>query len=635
MKSPSDTAFMTRPISGPPATAEVVTTGRSPSQAAPTLSLLLEKKQLAAAAAAATSAGASSSKASESTKSADSEVAANQKPSTAEGEATPAEIPIQTVDESDAEEEQLLIFKNMDITNIIDDIGIEIDSVIDEDILKDVNNVDSPQPAPAKAEQAVDFEVKLDALKAEDSESRKSSKSPAQLKPVEVVVGSSDDSNDNIPLAEVASQESKERNLSISESSNGTTAQHEAVVDELSETITIASSSSEENAKESTPDPVGDITAETVEATGDKAAETEASTAEPNKESTEGNDEAHEVDADAIIVEQAETAAEGMLESNLRSISNPQKSSAAPGKDEPTKPRTGDKDKSATETSTTAPILVPDTDEESSSLTDSSKQDEPTRTQLRAKPHAEDKPDVDGTATATRQTPPITSSTTPAAPGPAPARAPLLRKLPHRDRSESPMVDDDATTHSDHSTAKSSTRRRYSSTPVIDSIPNSPASSEHTDDRRETRAASKKLFLSIYSQLQESKYASPFRRPFDEEHPHKQVDLCLRPMDLPTIKRNIDSGHTRSINELHRDVLLMCQNLLLIYKPHSAQHKMARQFMQECQALKDFAALPHVPDSGTSSTTTGTASGKVEKEKERTPAGNKVRSGSRKSQRHH
>lgn len=634
MKSPSDTAFMTRPISGPPATAEVVTTGRSPSQAAPTLSMLLEKKQLAAAAAA--SAGATSSKSSEATKSADGEVAANQKPSTAEGEATPAETQTQAVDESDAEEEQLLIFKNMDITNIIDDIGIEIDSVIDEDILKDVNNVDSPQPAPAKAEQTVDFEGKLDTLKSEESESRKSSNSPAQQKPVEVVVGSSDDSNDNIPLAEVASQESKERNLSISESSNGTTAQHEAVVDELSETITIASSSSEENAKESTPDPVGDTTADTVEATGGKAAETEASTTEPNKESTEENDEAHDADGDAITVEQAETAADGKWESILRTVSDPQMSLAAASKDEATKPHTGDKDNLATETSTTtAPILVPDTDEESSSLTDNSKPDEPTRTQSRPKPHAEDKPDADGTAAATRQTPPITGSTTPAAPGPAPARAPLLRKLPHRDRSESPMVDDDATTHSDHSTAKSSTRRRYSSTPVIDSIPNSPASSEHTDDRRETRAASKKLFLSIYSQLQESKYASPFRRPFDEEHPHKQADLCLRPMDLPTIKRNIDSGYTRSINELHRDVLLMCQNLLLIYKPHSTQHKMARQFMQECQALKDFAALPHVPDSGTSSTATGTGSGKIEKDKERTPAGNKVRSGFRKSQRHH
>lgn len=299
MKSPNDTAFMTRPITGPPV-GEVVTTGRSPSQAAPTLSMLLEKNKLAAAAAAATS------KASEATKNADSEVAQNQNPAEAEG--TPAEN-TEAGNESDAEEEQLMeIFKNMD--DIMDDIGIEIDSVIDEDILKDVNNVDSP--APAKAE-AVDFEGKLDSLKSEENENRKSNKSPAQSKPVEVVVGSSDDSNDNIPLAAVASQESKERNLSISESSNGATANHEAVVDELSETITIASSSSEENAKESTPDPVEE-TIETDEAAGGKAAagSSEMSTVEPIKELTE-SDEAH--DTDAASVEQSETTEEGKFKS--------------------------------------------------------------------------------------------------------------------------------------------------------------------------------------------------------------------------------------------------------------------------------------------------------------------------------
>lgn len=627
MKSPNDTAFMTRPITGPPV-GEVVTTGRSPSQAAPTLSMLLEKNKLAAAAAVATS------KSSETTKNADSEVAPNQ--STAETEGTAAES-TEAVNESDAEEEQLMeIFKNMD--DIMDDIGIEIDSVIDEDILKDVNNVDSP--APAKAE-AVDFEVKLDALKSEENENRKSNKSPVQSKPsVEVVVGSSDDSNDNIPLAAVASQESKERNLSVSESSNGATANNEAVVDELSETITIASSSSEENAKESTPDPV-DETTSTDEAADGKAAagSSETSTADPIKESTE-TDEAHV--ADAASVEQFQKAEEGKFKSVFRSASNLKILFLAP-KDKATKSHTVELDKSATSSNvqsktpaTTSAISVADTDEESSSMTDSSKLDEQTRTHSKVKPHADDKPEADG---ATRQTPPISSSTTstPAAPGPAPvsARAPLLRKLPHRDRSESPMVDDDATTHSDHSTARSSTRRRCSSTPVIDSIPNSPASSEHTDDRRETRAAAKKLFLSIYSTLIESKYASPFRRPFHDEHPHKQADLCLRPMDLPTIKRNIESGHTRSINELHRDVLLMCQNMLLIYKPQSMQHKTARQFMQECQAIKDFTSLPHAPESGNNSSSISTGSGKNEKEKERTPAGNKVRSGSRKSQRHH
>ncbi|XP_034487559.1 bromodomain-containing protein 8 [Drosophila innubila] len=591
MKSPSDTAFMTRPISGPPLP-EVATTGRSPSQAAPTLSMLLEKNKMAAAV----------GKANESTRTTDTEISPSQKQPAAELEPTSAET-ADAVDESDAEEQQLLeVFKNMD--DIMDDIDIDMASVIDEEILKDVSNVDSP-PSTSNKTEVVDFEDKLDALKREQGESRKSSKSPTVPKAPEVVIGSSDDSNDNIPLATVASQESKDRSQPTADNITTATAPmtHEEVMDELSETITIGSSSSEDNPQEIHSDMVG-VKVEPVEAIKSPMSETakQPEVSNPNP------------DADANTDKQ-ETVAE------------------AP-KEDTTRARTTETDKAATEPITEQRTLnapaagssVHDTDEESSSVTDSIKPDEPGRG-TKPKQQSEHKSEADS-GTVPRQTPTSSSNLTPA-PAPVAARAPLLRKLPHRDRSESPMVDDDTTTASDHSTARSSTRRRCSSTPVIDSIPNSPASSEHTDDRRETRAASKKLFLSIYSTLLESKYAAPFRRPFHDEHSH--ADLCLRPMDLPTIKRNIDSGHLRNISELYRDVLLMCHNLLLVYKPQSTPHKTARLFLQECQAVKEFATIPHSQSDNSTSTTN--VSGKTEKE--RTPAGNKARSGSRKSQRHH
>ncbi|XP_030562996.1 bromodomain-containing protein 8 [Drosophila novamexicana] len=601
LKSPNDPAFMTRPISGPPV-AEVAITGRSPSQAAPTLSMLLEKNKVAGGAAAGAKVNETPAKP------VDDELNSSQKQATAELDAAPAADDI--ADESDAETQQLLeVFKNMD--DIINDIDIDIAGVIDEEILKDVDNVVSPVAPSAKAE-VVDFEVVLNALKGDDCVP-----SPTQQKAQEVVIGSSDDSNDNIPLAAVASQESKDRNQQSVESTE-TAPDEAAVEDELTETITIASSSSEDAVREQTS---AVAVADPVEAVETAAVKSPAAVSDTAETSRKPEDSAQLAEPDAKA-EQAEAISEAPKEESNKEA-----------------------EKAAVEANTelktpgpTAASSVHDTDEETSSLTDSSKTDEPTRHSAKSsKQHTESKPDAESSHM-TRQTPPRGSgiNSTPApAPAPVPARPPLLRKLPHRDRSESPMVDDDTTTASDQSiTARSSTRRRCSSTPLIDSIPNSPASSEHTDDRRETRGASKKHFLAIYSTLLESKYASPFRRAFHDEHPHKQTELCLRPMDLPTIKRNIDSGHLRSISELQRDVVLMCQNLLLIYKPQTTQHKTALLFMQESRSLKEFATCSQTAsDNSSASSTSGRA--EKEKDKERTPAGNKARSGSRKSQRHH
>ncbi|EDV90753.1 bromodomain-containing protein 8 [Drosophila grimshawi] len=602
LKSPNDPEFMTRPISGPPV-AEVAITRSSPSQAAPTLSMLLEKNKASTAA-----------KANETTttvKSTDAEATPSQKQPAADKESTDAAAAEDAVaDEWEVEEKQLL--------EALSDI---MEGVIDEDILKDVDNVVSPATAAAAtdapAKSDVDFEDKLDALKVRD-ENVDDRKSPSLPKPVEVVIGSSDDSNDNIPLAAVASQESsKERSQQ--------SVDDEAAAEELNETITIASSSSEENNREAT--------ASTDETTAGKDAVAVAKeTTTPETSTKETAETAQTQTADAKV-EKVEPNNEAPKEDTNKSRT-PEATDKPPAD-------------AKTPTPATAASSVHDTDEESSTQTDnSSKPDEPATRSHKAKQPAEHKLETE-----TRQTPPRAASitvtpaaATPTAPAPAPVpvstptpapapvptRAPMLRKLPHRDRSESPMVDDDATTTSDHSTTKSSSRRRCSSTPLIDSIPNSPASSDHTDDRRETRGASKKLFLSIYATLLESKNATYFRRAFHDEHPHKSADLCLRPMDLPTIKRNIDSGHLRSISELQRDVLLMCHNLLLIYKPQSAQRKTVRRFMQECRAIKEFAATAPTDNTAPHSIT---VAHKVEKE--RTPAGNKARSGSRKSQRHH
>ncbi|XP_034127367.1 bromodomain-containing protein 8 [Drosophila guanche] len=582
MKSPSDAAFMSRPITGPPATEALTPTTptleRSPSQSAPTLSMLLEKNKAAAA------------------KAAEAVDSAEKSESTASQEQPLLDDAGNALVDADEADQLLEGMSN------IDDIDIDMASVIDDEILKEVDEAIA-SPVPDKSE-GIDFEDKLDALKRKQT---RSTPTGEVAKPVEVVIGSSDDSNDNIPLAAVVSQDnSKDRTVTASEG-NGRPEDterlaSEVAVEEIGETITLISTSSEDTAG-SPP----------------TKADQEVSKNEEEKSTNEATTEAVSEAADTVeATEESETSAEP---------------TSAAGEAKASLEKT-DKQQALEEKTATlsAPVAVSlhDTDEETSSLTDSSKQDDPPRSvrskQQQSAKHsaAEEHSKADQEQAGTPQPPS------------APARAPLLRKLPHRDRSESPMVDDDTTTASDHSTARSSTRRRYSSTPVIDSIPNSPASSEHTDEKRETRAATKKLFLSIYATLQESKHAAPFRRPFHDEHAQRHAEICLRHMDFPTIKRNIDSGLIRSLNELHRDVLLMAHNVLLAYKPHTTQYKTARLFLEDVQALKEFSVVPETAASSSASISTPAAnsSGSSSSRAER-PHGSKARSGFRKSQRHH
>lgn len=101
------------------------------------------------------------------------------------------------------------------------------------------------------------------------------------------------------------------------------------------------------------------------------------------------------------------------------------------------------------------------------------------------------------------------------------------------------------------------TRRRYSSTPVIDSVPSSPASG---DDREYKNW--KKTVLIAFNQFStlHYKYSAVLVQQVPEEFRH----IILRPMDMQTIKKNIESGVYRSTMEFQRDILLMVQNAVMM-----------------------------------------------------------------------
>ncbi|TMW40507.1 hypothetical protein DOY81_014415 [Sarcophaga bullata] len=238
--------LLTRPISGPPLDTIAVTTSAtqtilSPSQSAPTLSMLLEKNK---------------SVAQNSVKAKSMEINVNQNavsqtsdsnnesvPMDIEEDLSPTKIESNTdiqsndIDDTDANEEQQLleVFKNI---GNIEELGIDVSDVIDEevDFLKGVDE-ETPLDENLDLEQKLednfnDLSENIKLLTDENTavaiDNENSTKSLAGHKTLDgkiennskVEIISSDDSNDNIPLAAVASLESSKDRLNMNESSN-------------------------------------------------------------------------------------------------------------------------------------------------------------------------------------------------------------------------------------------------------------------------------------------------------------------------------------------------------------------------------------------------------------------------------
>lgn len=111
---------------------------------------------------------------------------------------------------------------------------------------------------------------------------------------------------------------------------------------------------------------------------------------------------------------------------------------------------------------------------------------------------------------------------------------------------------------------------------AIDSEPET-ESSEGADYR-----AWKKAIILVFNRLATHKYASLFLKPITEENAPGYHSVVFRPMDLSTIKKNIDNGTIRSTIQFQRDVMLMFQNAIMYNKHDTAVYKMAVSMQEEC-----------------------------------------------------
>lgn len=112
---------------------------------------------------------------------------------------------------------------------------------------------------------------------------------------------------------------------------------------------------------------------------------------------------------------------------------------------------------------------------------------------------------------------------------------------------------------------------------AIDSENENESSWENADYR-----AWKKSIMLVYHRLSTNKYASIFLRPITEDQAPGYHSLIFKPMDLSTIKKNIDNGTIRSTSHFQRDVMLMFQNAIMFNKHNTFVHKMTLEMQEEC-----------------------------------------------------
>lgn len=232
--------LLTRPISGPPldsipTPAAVAQNLLSPSQSAPTLSMLLEKNKTGSAQLTGEAKNIDTNTSNTNVNDSNNEAVPmdiEEDLTATKIEANPTEQSNADIDDTDPNEEQQLleVFKNI---GNIDELDIDVSDVIDEEV-DFLKGVDEETPL----DDNIDLEQKLDEnftdlaedIKLLDAEAttetavkgeqEKTTEAKTENVDNKVEIISSDDSNDNIPLAAVASLESSKERLNLNESSN-------------------------------------------------------------------------------------------------------------------------------------------------------------------------------------------------------------------------------------------------------------------------------------------------------------------------------------------------------------------------------------------------------------------------------
>ncbi|XP_066273335.1 bromodomain-containing protein 8-like isoform X7 [Branchiostoma lanceolatum] len=138
-----------------------------------------------------------------------------------------------------------------------------------------------------------------------------------------------------------------------------------------------------------------------------------------------------------------------------------------------------------------------------------------------------------------------------------------------------------------------------------DSLPSSPASFSQCSDDQETLKAERawrKAIMMVWRAAASHKYANVFLHPVTDDQAPGYHSIVFRPMDLSTIKKNIETGLIRTTAEFQRDIMLMFQNAIMYNNSdHDVYHmavEMQRDVMQQIQQFLATQLMVQTADTG-------------------------------------
>ncbi|XP_063303329.1 bromodomain-containing protein 8 isoform X5 [Pelobates fuscus] len=144
---------------------------------------------------------------------------------------------------------------------------------------------------------------------------------------------------------------------------------------------------------------------------------------------------------------------------------------------------------------------------------------------------------------------------------------------------------------------------------LADSIPSSPASSQFSvcsEDQEAIQAQKiwKKAIMLVWRAAANHRYANVFLQPVTDDIAPGYHSIVQRPMDLSTIKKNIETGIIRSTAEFQRDIMLMFQNAVMYNSSdHDVYHmavEMQRDVLEQIQQFLATQLIMQTSESGIS-----------------------------------
>ncbi|XP_071317106.1 bromodomain-containing protein 8 isoform X5 [Trachinotus anak] len=144
---------------------------------------------------------------------------------------------------------------------------------------------------------------------------------------------------------------------------------------------------------------------------------------------------------------------------------------------------------------------------------------------------------------------------------------------------------------------------------TADSIPSSPASSQFSVCSEDLEALQahkiwKKAIMLVWRAAANHRYANVFLQPVTDEIAPGYHSIVHRPMDLGTIKKNIETGLIRTTAEFQRDIMLMFQNAVMYNSlDHDVYHmalEMQRDVLEQIQQFLATQLIMETSESGIS-----------------------------------